>query len=207
MGNQYGVTLHAFARRRWHRPPGRGQSIVEFALVLPLFLLLVFGVVEFALINASIGAYNFATQDAARYAAIIGPTDPSSDATMLTQTILPRITGTVAAQLQTVEIFKANEDGSCFGGTFSFPCPTEDLYTAQTKAWTGNWAPGARNDQLIAGDYLGVRITYSYTYITAFFATTSPSIQLSAESIQRIEPQEYTKRHAPRPVVNRSLLV
>lgn len=188
------------------QPAARGQSLVEFALIIPLLLLLIFGIIEFALINASIGSFNFATQDAARFAAITGPTDPNSDATMLAQVILPKVNGIVAAQLQTVEVFKANEDGSCFSGAFSFPCPAQSdhLYTASTGQWTGQWTPAQRNDQLVTGDYLGVRITYVYTYITAFFATTSPSIQLSVQSIQRVEPQEYTKRHAPRPVASRS---
>ncbi|HLY32571.1 MAG TPA: TadE family protein, partial [Ktedonobacterales bacterium] len=38
----------------------QGQALVEFALVAPIFFLMFFGVIEFALINASIGAYNFA---------------------------------------------------------------------------------------------------------------------------------------------------
>jgi Flp pilus assembly protein TadG len=181
------------ARESW------GQALVEFAMVLPLLMLLIFGIIEFALINASIGAFNFATQDAARFAAIAGPTDPTADATMLAQEILPHVNGIVAAQLQTVEVFKANEDGSCFGGTFSFPCPAQDdhFFTAQTSQWTGQWTPDKRNDQLVTGDYLGVRISYVYTYITAFFATASPAVPLSAESIQRVEPQEYTKHQAP----------
>jgi hypothetical protein len=178
--------------------------LLEFALILPLFLILVFGIIEFALINASIGAFNFATQDAARYGAITGPTDPNSDASMLTSVITPRINQIIAAQLVSVEIFKANEDGSCYGGSFSFPCPTEDIYNAQSQLWTYGWPTAVRNDQLVVGDYLGVRITYVYTYVTAFFATTSPAITLTAESVQRIEPQEYTKRSAPRPVADGS---
>lgn len=173
----------------------RGQGLLEFALILPLFLLLLFGIIEFAIINVSIGSFNFATQDAARYGAIIGPTPtvPDSDTIMLTTIIEPRINQIVAAQLVSVEIFKATESGACAGGP---ACPTEDFYNAQTQSWTDNWPPASRNDQLISGDYLGVRITYTYTYITAFFATLSPSITLTAESVQRVEPQEYTKRHA-----------
>lgn len=203
------ANLANFARRGAHplrgsARSGPGQALVEFAQVLPLLMMLIFGIIEFALINASIGAFNFATQDAARFAAITGPIDPNADATMLSQVILPRINGIVAAQLQTVEVFKANEDGSCFGGTFTFPCPAQydHLFTAQTSQWTGQWTPDKRNDQLVTGDYLGVRISYVYTYITAFFATISPDVHLSAESIQRVEPQEYTKHQAPEFIAN-----
>lgn len=75
----------------------RGQGLREFALILPLSLLLLFGILEYALINASICACNFATQDAARFSALIGPTDPSSDTDMLNGVILPRVRQVVAA--------------------------------------------------------------------------------------------------------------
>jgi Flp pilus assembly protein TadG len=186
------------------RAAQRGQGLLEFALILPLFLLLLFGIIEFAIINVSIGSFNFATQDAARYGAIVGPTDPNSDTTMLTTIIEPRINQIVAAQLVSIEIFKATESGACFGGSGAFPCSTEDSYNAQTQLWTYGWPATVRNDQLIVGDYLGVRITYTYTYITAFFATLSPTITLTAESVQRVEPQEYTKRHTQPAVADAS---
>jgi Flp pilus assembly protein TadG len=54
---------------------GRGQSLVEFALVLPLFLLLVAGVIDFGLgLNASITVTN-----AAREGARLGVVKPYSD--------------------------------------------------------------------------------------------------------------------------------
>jgi hypothetical protein len=201
------------ARKRsgpWARPGvndqrrSRGQSLVEFALILPVFIILIFGVVEYALINASIGAFNFAAQDAARYGAIIGPTDPNIDIEMLTQAITPRVSGIVMARLVSVEIFHASETGGCSDGTQVFPCPQEDLYTAQTGLWSYGWPVSSRNDQLITADYLGVRITYQYTYLTAFFATLSPQITLTAISVQRIEPQEYGKRPTSAPVVART---
>ena len=182
----YSKTLY---RRRF-----RGQSLVEFALILPIFLLVFFGVVEYAFINASIGAFNLAAQDSARYGAIIGPTDLNVDSEMVTQFILPHVTGIVMARLVSVEIFHANEAGNCSDGTQTFPCPEEDVYNAQSGVWTDSWPVSSRNDQLITADYLGVRITYQYTYLTAFIATISPQINLTAVSVQRIEPQEYGMR-------------
>jgi Flp pilus assembly protein TadG len=71
--------------------------MLEFALILPLFLLLLFGILEYALINASMCAFNYAKQDAARYSALIDPTDPNSDTGMLNGVILPRVRQVVAA--------------------------------------------------------------------------------------------------------------
>src|SRR5919106_5744427 len=42
-------------RLRSRRQPGRGQTLVEFALVLPLFVLLLFGILDF---GRAVLAYN-----------------------------------------------------------------------------------------------------------------------------------------------------
>src|SRR5258708_32877945 len=61
----------------------RGQAIVEFAMVAPLFFLMLFGFVEFALIGASIAACNFAAKDAARLGSYLGTTDNTADLQMV----------------------------------------------------------------------------------------------------------------------------
>lgn len=197
-----------WARARPGRPiaRSRGQALVEFALVVPLFLLMLFGVVEFSLINASIGTFNFAAKDAARYGAIIGKGSPPAPATdldtyIVNNIIVPRVAGVVVAQMTQVEIFDASQTGGCSGGG-GFPCATKvDIFRQTGGAWasTNNnaWPYQSRNDQLADADYLGVRISYSYTYLTAFFAIASPTVNLTALSVQRIEPQQYGQRHSP----------
>ena len=57
------------------RPAGRGsrgQSLVEFALVFPIFLLLLFGIIEFAFVFNAQLSLNYATRDAALIAAEAG---------------------------------------------------------------------------------------------------------------------------------------
>lgn len=91
-----------------------GQALVEMALVLPILLLLVFGIVEFGrILNAKLIVSN-ASREGARYAAVSGiiATDtqitdvvnnsaPSLDGTQLTVNISPiqslRIRGTAVA--------------------------------------------------------------------------------------------------------------
>lgn len=196
---------------RWRRPGGvrrrssSGQAMVEFALIAPLFFMLIFGVVEYSLINASIGTFNFAAKDAARLGAIIGNgavqiTSTSTmpvDQYMVNNVIVPRVTGIVFAQITEVDIFDAAEDGSCVVNG-SGTCKA-DVWTLSKGTWTNtdNWPASTRNDALSNADYLGVKILYTYTYLTAFFAITSPTINLTAESIQRIEPQQFGDRFNP----------
>ncbi len=57
----------AALRRRHERD--KGQSLVEFAFVIPIFLVLLIGVIEFAfLMNANL-SISYATRDAALVAA------------------------------------------------------------------------------------------------------------------------------------------
>lgn len=56
----------------------RGQSLVEFALITPLFLTLLFGIVEGARIAYAYNALNHAANEAGRYASL--RSTPSVDA-------------------------------------------------------------------------------------------------------------------------------
>jgi len=51
-----------------------GQGLVEFALILPVFLLLVLGIVEFGRLMVTMSAVSTASRDAARYAISAGDT-------------------------------------------------------------------------------------------------------------------------------------
>lgn len=63
------------------QPASRGQSLVEFALVLPIFLLLLFGLIDMARYVYLNSTLSQAAREAARVAAVeafwIGSSDPS----------------------------------------------------------------------------------------------------------------------------------
>lgn len=205
VGSQERRSAPRLARTRRH---GRssGQSLVEFALIAPLFLTLLFGVVEFTLINASVASFNFAAKDGARVGAILGKsaasvngTQVATDTYIVKDVILPRVVGVVMAKATKIEIFNSTQSGTCVIDSSSKGCQ-EDVWQPSGSTWAStsdNWPTSARVDALANADYLGVKISYSYTYLTALFAITSPTINLTAESIQRIEPQEYGDRSAP----------
>lgn len=50
----------------------RGQGLVEFALILPVFLLLILGIVEFGRLMITYSSISTASRDAARYAVSVG---------------------------------------------------------------------------------------------------------------------------------------
>ncbi len=62
-------------RRRSHVRTGdtRGQSLVEFVLVFPILIILVFGVIDFAMAVRSYVALTNATREGARYGSVGNP--------------------------------------------------------------------------------------------------------------------------------------
>jgi hypothetical protein len=65
-------------RRVKKREKSKGQSIVEFALVLPITLLIVFGVIEFGYFLFVYSSVNTASRDAARYGIAVGEGDTAN---------------------------------------------------------------------------------------------------------------------------------
>lgn len=185
----------------------RGQAIVEFAMVAPLFLLMLFGFVEFALIGASIAAFNFAANDAARVGSFLGRSDCHADSQMI-NVIKGRVAGVVVAQLVKIEIFQSDATGAyqgvvedsydnTAGGTLDCLLPqVGGTCQAITGLLTCAWPPTSRNDTLIDADYLGVRISYNYTYLTAFISGGNTTLSLTATSVQRIEPVDFQGHRA-----------
>jgi Flp pilus assembly protein TadG len=181
-------------RRRRH---SRAQAMVEFALVAPLFFTLLFGVVEFSLIHTAIDVVNFATKDAARLGSLLGRTDPTVDMQMVTE-IRQRTAGIIVAHVTQIEVFKADVTGNpvISGGSI-----VEYVYDVNgNNIGTTSWPVNQRNDTLLNADYLGVRVSYTYTYLTGFIAGAGSTLALTATSVQRIEPQDYQGWYnAPQP--------
>jgi Flp pilus assembly protein TadG len=179
------------------QPSGRrrsnGQAMVEFALVAPLFFALIFGLIEFALIGLSISSYNLAAEEGARIGSVLGRTDPTVDQ-QIVASIRAHTVGIAAAQTVTIEVFKADVTGNAVINAGNI---VENVYDSQGNIiGTQFWPVDSRIDQLLTADYLGVRITYRYTYLTAFIAGGNANL-LTATSVQRIEPQDYQGRIIP----------
>jgi Flp pilus assembly protein TadG len=172
--------------------------MVEFALIAPLFFTLIFAVVEFSLIHTAIDIMNFATKDAARIGSLIGRTDPSVD-TQIVAAIRTRTAGVVIAKVTQIEVFKSDVTG---GVTMVSGSPVEYVYDINgNNIGTTSWPVAQRRDTLLDADFLGVRVTYTYTYLTGFIAGAGATLTLTATSVQRIEPQDYQGYYGPPSVV------
>lgn len=139
-----------------------GQSLVEFALVLPIFLLLLFGVVDagrFVYMNSVLSQ---AAREGARLAAVeaywVGRTDASCN-----QPGGPTCPATVAA-LQADALAAANRMVSPFGSITS-----ANIYLrcdALGSAPTGSWTGVSCANNFPQSDVMSVRVQLTWTPLT-----------------------------------------
>jgi Flp pilus assembly protein TadG len=206
------VTGHPERPRR--RLAERGQALLEFAIVLPLLMLLVCGIIEFALaFNSSLGI-NRASQNAALVAAEAGNL-PGADCMILTnieQDITPPIN---KSEILNVQIQRTNPSGTTVFSQNSYTragattCELADgtpitvPYTA-----TGTGYPVNQRCSIQAGcptmtpvrstvDTIGVEISLRYHLRTPLAAVmgmfgggSSGTLDFQMRNAFRMEPQK-----------------
>lgn len=190
----------------------RGQALVEFALVFPLFLLLLFAVIEFAFVFSGMLGISYATRDAALLAAEAGSAEGADCVTI--QAVDKAVTAPAAdSRITAVIIYRADQNGvemagvsnrwtrggstNC-GGGLSVP------YVQQTNGY-----PETSRCNVLAGDVgggceaghpgldtIGVRVEYTHQWVTplggfggnGFGGQGGTGFNLSQSNSMRMEP-------------------
>lgn len=174
-----------------------GQTLVEFALVLPVFLLVVFGLIDVGRLVYTNSTLSQAVREGARLAAAeagwIGSVHPAcvSDESQITiarpgATVCPddvaafRTHVADALDRMTVAVGPISAMHlSCNDGSGADPVPTG----AWTEASGGNGCQDALGNAVSAsGDLVSVRIAYTYDTFTPFISSLLGSIPLSASA-------------------------
>ena len=191
--------------RLLRRPQSRGQAMVEFGLVLPIFIVLVIGLIEFSLaFNANL-AVNFASREAALIAAESG-NDAIADCRIL-QTIENSIDRpSDASRINEVRIYRAGVNGNELGtNTYTrggnITCEfwdgveTQEITVNYTQLEFGYEADTRCNQLEGCGanslDTIGVAIDYTHPWITplAELVTLNGSgFSFTASNAMRMEP-------------------
>ncbi len=185
-----------------------GQSMVEFALVLPIFLVLVIGLMEFSVAFNALLGINFASRDAALLAAEAA-SDTGSDCVIL-QSIERDVDAPAnRSRIQEVVVYWATDTGGVQPGnpvnvyrrTGSTTCSLPDGATI-TVPYSLVGAAGYPEDMrcdVLAGcggghdtvDTIGVSISYRHTWVTplANIVTLGGSgFEFTHSNAMRMEP-------------------
>ncbi len=203
-GRRSAQSAPAFPRRR-----RSGQSLVEFALVVPIFFTLLVGIIEFSLALNAVLAVNFASRDAALTASE-GGNSSGADCAVL-RTIEDRI-GPPADddKIIDVTIYRSSVNGQAIpvggpdknvygrGGSMVCPIPGDATSTIPFHLIGTAGYPETSRCNTLAGcgggrtlDHVGVEIRYTYEWHTplkAFIGLSGGGYTIDKANSMRMEP-------------------
>jgi Flp pilus assembly protein TadG len=165
----------------------RGQSMVEFALVVPIFLLIFFGVVDGMSLEFSVASAQFAADDASKLVAQLGNSiSPDADQSTVTKIRNSPLATVSLVRVTEVDIYQLQPDanGNLVATSLS------NKYKIDGTVVFRDWDPSVRNVTNESSDFVGVRIHYTYLFHQQLLPNALPS-DLTATSETRIEPQAY----------------
>jgi Flp pilus assembly protein TadG len=182
----------------------KGQAIVEFALLLPVLVLLIVGIVEFALVWNSRNTVLFASRDGSMIAAE-GGSLAGTDCVILQRIESDVVSPSTALRLQSVTIYWSDRNGDQIGpnqnvytrsGSTSCTYPDGNTITVPYTLTTAGYLESARCS-VLAGcggshttvDTIGVRVTYQHFWATSFVRFAGNSVTFTEATITRAEPQ------------------
>src|SRR2546423_3249436 len=182
IGDEMETVRFSRSRRR-----GLGQTMTEFALVVPVLLVLIMGVLDGALLLFSVGTARYASSEGSRVASQAGSV--ASADSMVLDIIRNNVGTTRLFEVTEVDIYKLNQDGN---GNLT-PDPSHyNRYALDGTPMTSPvpWPPATRNVGNGTSDFIGVTIKYTYTWKAGFFAPLGP-LKTAADTYVRLEPQSY----------------
>lgn len=170
--------------RRPRREGGSGQSLVEFALVLPLFFTMLTGVIEFGFAANAFLGINRASQDAAGLAGQLGST-PGADCLILRRVESLVGTPTDGQHIDSVRIHRTTPSGTTVYATNAYTrqgttvCTLADGTTVTVPYSTGDASSYPESDRcaVLRGcpelgasrdtvDTIAVEVTYRHRFLT-----------------------------------------
>lgn len=172
-----------------------GQTLVEFALVLPIFITLLMGVVEFGFMYNNILTVQFAARQGVSVAAEVGGED-GSDCAILKAVELALQTPINHSDVQAVEIFESDANGDRISGKYNryvrtgtLDCPGTGTDQPYTLSGSEGYPQTSRGDSLAEGlDLIGVKIDFTYHGLTPIGAGRTWGV--SDGATLRIEPKQ-----------------
>lgn len=175
------------------RAAGRGQAIVEFALILPLFLILLVGMLELGIAFDHRNAMAYAVREGARVGASLGNggSQPSEVNPAILAAVQRGLTDPILVEnITSIEIFQADTSGEPVAGKI-------DTFDRDGNLiGTSGWPPTSRVPGL-NGDSIGVRVVYDFRPQTplgsllGLFINGNPpytTIRMTDKTVMKLEP-------------------
>jgi hypothetical protein len=193
--------------RAQHGEPERGQGVVEFALLLPVFLAMLLGMLEFGMAFTHNLTLEYATREGARVGSALvngggtlgcgsgqSPNQASVDPLIIAavERVLTSPGSAVQlANIPSIRIYKATAAGAEAGPVDVWtktlgtgPIPPGGTQALNFSPTSTSWQPCSRSNSSAAPgpDSIGVSLIYSYR------ATTGVTIPMSDKTVMSLNP-------------------
>jgi hypothetical protein len=169
----------------------RGAAAVEFALVVPLLILLVFGIIEFGMAFKDSLTVASATRTGARTASALPRSASFHTATV--DAVREAVEALPDGAVEELWIYKAGNDGLPVGRTdFSSGCSSctqwnwDDATDTFVSASPATWNPLTQDACAGTGDSVGIYLKVNHDFVTALFGS---DMTLTDHTVMRLEPK------------------
>jgi TadE-like protein len=173
-----------FARRA-----SRAQSLVEFAVALPIFMVLLLGMLEFGFVFTHHLGLEYATREGARMGAALANGTSQVPCTDVDNNIIASLQRVVtspgsqvnAARINSIQIYDADSAGLPIGSAVNTWIPGSDgtvvdgsnlMWKVSSVGWNACTAGARKNGSGYVGgatpntDSIGVSVNYTYNFVT-----------------------------------------
>jgi TadE-like protein len=190
-------------RARSGRPSGaRGQSLVEFAVAVPVFIMLLFGMLEFGFAFSHNLTLEYATREGARTGAALGKGTATVPCAQVDQEIIAGVQRVLTSpgspvdinRISQLTIYQSNPSGGPAGPINIWvpgAGPTVDGVALKFKSTSVGWDACGR-DNGSTPDSVGIGLIYSYRLISPlgiFLGMTgTPAFSMSDHTIMALNP-------------------
>jgi hypothetical protein len=188
--------------RHAHRSGARGQSLVEFAVAVPVFVMLLFGMLEFGFAFSHNLTLEYATREGARAGAALGKGTASVPCAQVDQEIIAGVQRVLTSpgspvdvsRISQLTIYQSNSSGGSAGPVNIWipgVGPTVDGVPLMFKSSSVGWNACSR-DNGSSPDSIGIGLVYSYRLISplgVFLGMTgTPAFSMSDHTIMALNP-------------------
>lgn len=183
--------------RGGHRPRlrrrDRGAVIVEMAILLPMLVLLMIGILEFGGAFKDFLTTSSAVREGTRALSALGD-DEFADCVALAKALEVMTTSADFDRIETIEIYKADANGDqidALTNEYSYNGGDPD----DCNNWTPVVIPYPPEDRIVLVgdvplDIVGMRITYRHDWYTGF-PPFNGFITIDEQTITRLEPEGF----------------
>ena len=197
------------ARRRVSRRRERGQSLVEFSLILPVFLVLILSMMDFGFAYGQNLTIEYATREGARTGAALAAgnsTLPCGQVDNYVMAAVQRVLESPGSQVRpafvtSIEIYKSDNAGNkLVSNTWAYMAgdrPVVDGVTLDFGLMSTGWDACTRSNATPNPDSLGVLIRYQYHLVTPLGSALAllgghnaspPTFTISDHTVMQLNP-------------------